>query len=124
MRWALLFLAGGAGVLLRYALSGAVQARAGGLFPWGTFAVNVLGCLAVGVSATWLEERSVLAPELRVALLVGLLGGFTTFSTFGLETWRLLADGESLRAFANVVGSVVVGLLAVVAGVRLARWLA
>ncbi len=124
MRWALLFLAGGAGVMLRYALAGAVQTRTGGLFPWGTFAVNVLGCLAVGVMATWLEERSVLAPELRVALLVGLLGGFTTFSTFGLETWRLLAEGESVRAFANVAGSLVVGLLAVVAGVRLARWLA
>ena len=119
-----IFLAGGAGALLRFGLAGAVQARAGESFPWGTLAVNVAGCFAIGVLATAFEERSVLSPELRLALLVGLLGGFTTFSTFGLETWRLLEDAELGRALANVLASVVTGLLAVVVGVAVTRWLA
>ncbi len=119
-----IFLAGGAGALLRYGLGGAVQARAGDGFPWGTLAVNVAGCFAIGVLATAFEERSVLSAELRLAVLVGLLGGFTTFSTFGLETWRLLEDAELGRAAANVIGSLVACLVAVVAGVTVARWLA
>ncbi len=123
MRLGWIFLAGGAGALLRYALAGVVQERAGDGFPWGTLVVNVVGCFAIGVLATAFEERSVLSPELRLALLVGLLGGFTTFSTFGLETWRLLEDAELARALANVAGSVAAGLAAVVAGASLARWL-
>ena len=110
--------------MLRYGLAGFVQLRAGDTFPWGTLSVNVAGCFAIGLLATAFEERSVLPPELRLAVLVGLLGGFTTFSTFGLETWRLLEDAEIARALANVTASVVVCLLAVVVGVRLARWLA
>lgn len=124
MRWWWIFGAGGLGAVLRFGLAGLVQARAGDAFPWGTWAVNVLGCFGIGLLATAFEERSVLSAELRLALLVGLLGGFTTFSTFGLETWRLLEDAEWGRAAANVLGSVVTGLLAVVMGVRLARWLA
>jgi CrcB protein len=124
MGWLLLFTAGGLGAMLRYALSGWVQDRAGDAFPWGTLAVNVVGCFAIGVLATALEERSVLAPELRIALLVGLLGGFTTFSTFGLETWRLLIGGELGPALANALLSVLLCLLAVALGGILARWLA
>ena len=119
-----IFLGGGVGALLRFGLAGVVQARAGESFPWGTLVVNVVGCFAIGVLATAFEERSVLSPELRVALLVGVLGGFTTFSTFGLETWRLLEDAELARALANVLGSVAAGLVAVVLGVIVTRWLA
>ena len=117
-------MAGGAGAVLRYGLASFVQLRAGDLFPWGTLTVNVFGCFAIGVLATAFEERSVLSPDLRLALLVGLLGGFTTFSTFGLETWRLLEDAELARALANVTASVLTCLVAVIAGVRLVRWLA
>ena len=121
MRWALLFLAGGLGAVLRFAVSSAVQLRTGGDFPWGTAVVNVVGCFAIGVLATLLEERQMLAPELRLALLVGLLGGFTTFSTFGIETWRLLDQGAAGLAVANVLGSVVVGVAAVALGIQTAR---
>ena len=124
MAWLWIFAGGGLGAMLRYGLSGWVQERAGDAFPWGTFAVNVVGCFAIGVLATAFEERSVLRPELRLALLIGLLGGFTTYSTFGLETWRLLEDGEGGRALFNVAGSAGAGLAAVVLGVRLTRWLA
>ena len=121
MRFGWIFLAGGAGALLRYALSGIVQGRAGEAFPWGTLAVNVVGCFAIGLLATAFEERSVLSSELRLALLVGLLGGFTTFSTFGLETWRLLEGGEPMAALGNALGSVVACLFAVAAGIQLGR---
>lgn len=124
VKWWWIFAFGGAGAVLRYGVSGFVQMRTGDAFPWGTLSVNVAGCFAIGLLATALEERSVLSPDLRLALLVGLFGGFTTFSTFGLETWRLLEDAEIARAFANVAASVVACLLAVVVGVRLARWLA
>lgn len=123
MRLGWIFLAGGVGALLRYGLSGWVQERAGDAFPWGTLAVNVAGCFAVGVLATAFAERSALSPELRLALLVGLLGGFTTFSAFGLETWRLLEDAQPGRALANALGSVAAGLVAVGAGAAVSRWL-
>jgi CrcB protein len=121
MRWLMLFAAGGAGALLRYAVSGWVYARAGAAFPWGTLVVNASGCLLIGLLATLFEARSLLSAELRIAVLVGLLGGFTTFSTFGIETWRLLEGGEYLGATANVVASVLAGLAAVAAGIQLGR---
>ena len=124
MRLLWIFLGGGAGALLRFGLAGVVQTRAGDAFPWGTLAVNVAGCFAIGLLATAFEQRSVLPAELRLGLLVGVLGGFTTFSTFGLETWRLLESAEHARALANVAASVLFSLVAVIAGVQAARWLA
>jgi CrcB protein len=121
MRWLAVFLGGGLGALLRFAFGGFVQQETGSFFPWGTFAVNASGCLAIGILATLLEERSLLAPAWRLFLLVGVLGGYTTFSSFGLETWRLIEAGDWLRAAANAAGSVVVGLTAVAGGVTLAR---
>lgn len=120
-------LGGSLGSVARYLLQGAVQRRAGpvhgwaAVFPWGTLAVNLLGCLAIGFLAVLFEERLTSAPETRTFVLIGLLGGFTTFSSFGFETWALLRDGNTLLALANVATSVTVGLGAVVAGAALAR---
>jgi len=121
VRWILLFVGGGIGTILRYQVSGLVQDQLGAAFPWGTFMVNVTGCLAIGIFATLADERGMLGSPARLFLMVGVTGGYTTFSTFGLETWRLLQVGDFIPAFANAAGSVVVGLLGLVLGVFLAR---
>jgi CrcB protein len=121
VRWLAVFAGGGLGALGRYWIGGWVQSHAGVSFPWGTLCVNATGCLAIGVLATLLEERALLGPAARLFLIVGVLGGYTTFSTFGIETWRLIEAGEWLRATANAVGSVAAGLAAVAAGVVVAR---
>jgi len=115
---AMLVGAGGfAGALLRYALSGLVHRQMPWTtFPLGTLTVNVLGCLAIGVVAGLTESRQLFGPDVRTFALIGLLGGFTTFSTFGYETFAMLRDQEYLRAAANVGMQVVVGLAAVWAG--------
>jgi CrcB protein len=122
MRWLWIFAGGGLGAVLRYELGGWVQAHGGSAFPWGTFAVNALGCFAIGLVATWIDERAGGGPELRAFLLTGVLGGFTTFSAFGLETWRLAEEAALLSATANALGSVAVCLVAVATGVALARF--
>lgn len=120
-------LGGSLGSVARYLLQGAVQRRAGAahgwaaVFPWGTLAVNLLGCLGIGFLAVLFEERLAVAPETRTFVLIGLLGGFTTFSSFSFETWALLRDGNTLLALVNAAGSVTVGLVAVIAGAMLAR---
>ncbi len=93
-------------------------------FPWGTLAVNVVGCFLIGLVATLADEHRLLTPLLRLFLIAGVLGGFTTFSTFGLETWRLVEEGLSIVAFGNIVASVSATLVAIVAGVLLGRNLA
>jgi CrcB protein len=124
VKWLLLFLGGGVGASLRFALAAWVDQRAGVAFPWGTLAVNAAGCFAIGVLATVADEHRLLTPALRLFLVAGLLGGFTTFSTFGLETWQLVADRHLVAALFNVFASVALGLLGVVLGVVLARQLA
>lgn len=121
VRWLWIFLGGGVGAVLRYELGGWVQAHTGAAFPWGTFAVNALGCLAIGLLATWFDERGAGGLELRALLVTGVLGGFTTFSAFGLETWRLLESSAFLAAAGNAVGSVVVCVASVALGVALGR---
>jgi CrcB protein len=121
VRWFLLFIGGGIGTVLRYQLSGFVQDQLGATFPWGTFVVNVTGCLAIGILATLADEQGMLGSPARLFLMVGVTGGYTTFSTFGLETWRLLQAGDFASAFANAAGSVVVGLIGLVIGVFLGR---
>ncbi len=79
-------------------------------FPYGTLAVNGLGCLLIGVLMGLSDSRSVLGPQTRLFLLIGVLGGFTTFSTFGHETLALARDGERLAAGANVALHLVIGL--------------
>ena len=114
---------GGAGALLRYLVAGWGQKLTPGVFPLGTLLVNLTGCLAIGFLATVFTGPLLVREEYRVAILVGLLGGFTTFSTFGYETLSLVEDREWGPAALNVLLSNGLGLLAVLVGARLAaRW--
>jgi len=108
---------GGLGSAGRYLLSGWVLHRAvNWQFPLGTFAVNVLGCLGVGLLGGLVVKHDLLSPELRLFLFTGIAGGFTTFSAFGLETFYLLRRGEVGVAAAYVALSVLVGMLVLWAG--------
>jgi len=111
---------GGAGALLRYVASGWGQRLTDGTFPVGTLLVNVSGCLLIGFVGTYFSGPLLVREEVRLAVLVGFLGGFTTFSTFGWETFALLADREWWGAACNVLLSNALGLLALWAGIRLA----
>jgi CrcB protein len=102
----------------RFLLAGWVGARLGESFPWGTVLVNVLGSALIGALAA---QEEMLSPEARQFLMVGVLGGFTTFSSFSLQTLRLAQDGDWVRAAGNVLGSVALCLAAVAVGYRLAR---
>lgn len=119
----LLIAVGGAfGSVLRYALQGWVQRLVSGGFPLGTLAVNVLGCLVLGFLAAAFTGPILIREEHRVGLTIGVLGGFTTFSTFGLETFHLTNDGQFRLALANVLLSVGLGYAAVWAGYRFSEW--
>ncbi len=116
--------AGGAlGALLRYWVSTGVYQWLGRGFPYGTLAVNLVGSFFMGLLFVLLTERFAAAPELRAALLIGLLGAFTTFSTFSIETYNLIEQAAYLRAGANVVLSVLLCLLAAWVGLVLGRQL-
>ncbi|MCA1958902.1 MAG: fluoride efflux transporter CrcB [Nitrospira sp.] len=99
------------GSILRYLISGAVQTASQSIaFPYGTLAVNVIGCFLIGFLSELAEGRGLFSPDARAFLIVGILGGFTTFSTFGNETMNLLRDGEWAMALLNVGAQVVLGL--------------
>lgn len=105
------------GSILRYLASGYVQQISKGMgFPYGTLTVNVIGCFIIGFLAQLAETRGVFTTESRLFVFVGILGGFTTFSSFGNETFNLARDGQMLGALANIGANVIVGLLAVAAG--------
>ena len=119
---ALLALGGALGTLARFGLTGLVQNRLpNSTFPWGTMTVNILGCLVIGFLWIFVEEKPLLSPNARLFLLIGLLGGFTTFSSFSLETMNLLERGLWPAAALNVFGSVTACLLATLGGMVLAR---
>lgn len=103
------------GGILRYGCSGLAGRLVGAAFPWGTLVVNVSGCLLIGFVATMLspDGRLLAAPDARAFVMIGVLGGFTTFSSFSLETLNLARDGEWLFAGANVALSVLLCLVAV-----------
>jgi len=98
------------GGMARYGLSGAVARRIGETFPWGTLVVNVSGCFLIGVFAATVAATD---HALRSLLMTGICGGYTTFSSFSLQTLNLVRDGDMVRAGANVVASVVLCLIAV-----------
>ena len=120
---ALIFIAmgGAVGAVLRYGASVSVYSVLGKGFPYGTLFVNVSGSLLMGLLSVIMLERFDLGPEWRAAVLVGVLGSFTTFSTFSIETLNLLEQGELWRAMANIVLSVLVCLTAVWLGVLIGR---
>ncbi len=121
---ALVFLGGGIGASLRHLLGGAVQGLSkSATFPWGTAAVNVTGCFAIGLLAQLSEDRGVPSGGARTFLFVGVLGGYTTFSSVGNETMNLFRGGEVFAAAANAGGQLALGLLAVALGRAVARLL-
>jgi len=116
-------LGGFVGTGMRYGLNGWVARRFGETFPWGTLVVNVSGSFVAGVAfyLTGVDSPIIVSATTRQVILAGLLGGFTTFSSFSIQTLALLREGEIGAAFGNVLGSVVAGLLAAWAGYALAR---
>ena len=112
---------GGVGALLRYWVSTGTHALLGRGFPYGTLTVNVLGSLLMGFLYVWLLDRVVTGPVVRAFLLIGLLGGFTTFSTFSIESLNLIEAGQMMKALVNVLLSVTVCLTAAGLGVLIAR---
>lgn len=121
MKLTLIALFGAIGTLARYGLQGAVQFRSGSTFPYGTLLVNLSGCFLLGLIGQLTLNRILIPSEWRLAIAVGFFGGYTTFSSFGWETAKMLEAGEWLRASTYVVASVFAGLFLSVAGIRLAN---
>jgi CrcB protein len=117
----LVFTGGGIGASARYYLSGAVYRFLPADFPYGNLIVNVTGCFTIGLLMTLMEERFLSDPSLRVFLTIGILGGFTTFSSFSYETVALLRDAEVLRASLNITASVFGCLAATTLGMFIGR---
>ncbi len=114
IRLCIIGLGGFTGAILRYLISGLVQHKSGSIiFPFGTMAVNLLGCFFIGALTLLIETRSLFSMEVRGFLLIGLLGAFTTFSTFGNETLSLVRDGRIDLAALNAGVQVIAGLLMV-----------
>jgi len=112
----LVALGGALGSVARWGLSGLVQRWTGSPLPWGTFVVNAIGSLAIGFVTALALERALVAPGTRLFIITGVLGGFTTFSAFSYETFALLREGQWLAAAGYSLGSLVLGVAAVVAG--------
>jgi len=123
MIWLVIAAGGAVGAMARHGLNAAVHVRYSAVLPWGTFVVNALGCLVIGLLAGAIAGTRPHIGEMgRAFLFVGVLGGFTTFSSFGLDTLTLAKSGALWPAAANVVGQVVVGLSAVWLGYGLGSW--
>jgi CrcB protein len=123
MLWVAIAVGGGVGAMARHALNGAVGMRLGTAFPAGIFIVNGAGCLAIGLLAGLIAAARLPIGEVgRTFLVVGVLGGFTTFSSFGLDTYTLFRAGHAGLALINAVGQLVVGLAAVWLGFSLGAW--
>jgi fluoride exporter len=112
---------GATGAIARYGLDGLISDATHGQFPWGTFTINVLGAFALGVLVALTTERLVISSTWRVAVGIGFLGSFTTFSTYTYETVRLAQDGALGLAFLNAAGMVSLGMLAAVLGLAAGR---
>ena len=117
---ALVFVGGGLGAVARFAVATVMLQRFGAAFPWGTLAINVLGSFAIGIVIALAGVR-LISPDFRVFLAIGVLGGFTTFSTFSYDTLSLINEGAMLQASAYIVASVLGGILAAFLGVAVVR---
>lgn len=113
--------AGAAGTISRYLLGGWVHQWFGPKFPFGTMLCYILGCFIIGLLGTWSDEKSLLNPNTRAALLIGFLGAFTTFSSFTYETWTLIKDSQYFFAGLNIVLSLCCCFIGLFLGVILAR---
>src|SRR5437868_5176362 len=122
LKWILIAAGGAAGSVLRYAMQGWVQRAANSGFPFGTLVVNVLGCLLIGFLTATFTGPKLIRAEYRVGLIVGILGGFTTFSTFGWETFSLTNDRQLGLAALNILLSCALGLIAVWVGYRASEY--
>ncbi|MEU2631211.1 fluoride efflux transporter CrcB [Kitasatospora sp. NPDC007106] len=120
MTWLLVIAGAAVGAPLRYLTDRAVQARHDSVFPWGTFTVNVSGCLVLGL-LTGAAAHGAASSDLQLLIGTGLCGALTTYSTFSYETLRLAQSGARFMAFANVAGSLLAGLGAAYAGTALAH---
>ena len=120
-RYLLVAIGGGTGALARYVAASAIMTRFGGKFPLGTLAINVTGSFLIGFLMTILTGRFQLDPRWRLLLVVGFLGGYTTFSSFEWETYTAVREGELWAGMLNVVSSVMLGYVAVWLGAMLAR---
>jgi fluoride exporter len=114
-------LGGGAGALGRYSLDRLIERRTFSVFPWSTFAINMSGCLVIGVLIAALVDRRHTPLWLRTGVVVGVVGGYTTFSTFAQESLDLLEEGRTLLALGYVAGSACLGIAAVFAGTQIGR---
>lgn len=121
MSFLLVFLGGGLGAALRHGVNRASVAALGVAFPWGTLAINIAGSLAMGFAVGWFASRGIEESPTRLFFTTGLLGGFTTFSAFSHDAVLLWQRGEPAAAAAYVLGSVLVSLVALAAGLALAR---
>jgi CrcB protein len=124
MRYLLVFLGAGIGGVLRFAMSSAVYRAVNGWdFPIGTFSINMLGCFVIGLMMQLAETKGVLQGDTRLFVFVGVLGGYTTFSSFGFETFQLLRDGQYIYAAINSVLQVCLGIFLVWLGWVIGRLL-
>lgn len=121
MTYALVAIFGAAGAVSRYWVDGRISDLTHGQFPWGTFVINVVGAFALGILVALTTERLLISPNWRVALGIGFLGSFTTFSTYAYESVKLAEDGAVGLALVNSVGMVALGLLAAALGLALGR---
>jgi CrcB protein len=116
----LVAIGGALGTISRYLLGGWIQSHTGSTFPWSTFIINVSGAFLIGIVLGFVE-RGILPANARLLLATGVLGGYTTFSTFSLETMSLLISGSKGMALLNTIGQTVIGLIAVFSGLILVR---
>ena len=114
-------LGGALGASARYLIDQAIEQRSFSIFPWATFTINVTGCFLIGVIAAALVDRHHLPAWIRIGLVVGVIGGYTTFSTFAQETLSLIDANDAAVALAYGVGSIAVGIAAVYAGQLVGR---
>jgi CrcB protein len=120
----LIAVGGAFGSVARYLVDGWVLDRVGSGFPFGTLVVNLSGAFVLGLLAALTIDRSLLPADIRAPVMIGFLGAYTTFSTLMLESWRLVENGEVVLGAVNVVGSAVLGMIALVAGLGIGRALA